>query len=145
MFISVGAIIYYRGKYLLQKRDKKKNIFFPNIWGVFGGTIEKNETPLQGIKRELKEELNLKFQNPQFFLKLTIKSKNFTPHRTRYFFVCKLPLSFRKDIILTEGQKFEFQKLEDIGHNDIVPWDFAALNYHYFSKIKKKQVLPDLS
>ena len=41
MKVSVGAIIYRDGKYLLQKRDNKINkIFFPGYWGLFGGSVD---------------------------------------------------------------------------------------------------------
>ena len=41
MIKSVGGIIFVNGKYLVQLRDNKKNIFFPGFWGVFGGLVEK--------------------------------------------------------------------------------------------------------
>ena len=40
---SVGAIIYQGNKYLIQKRSKKKKIYFPQLYGVFGGGVNKNE------------------------------------------------------------------------------------------------------
>ena len=40
---AVKAIILVNKNYLLQLRDKKKNISFPNHWGLFGGRIDKKE------------------------------------------------------------------------------------------------------
>ena len=40
---AVCAIIINNNKILLQKRDNKKNIFFPNHYGLFGGAIEKEK------------------------------------------------------------------------------------------------------
>ena len=61
MIKSVKAIIKFKGKYLLQLRDNKRNIFFPNFWGLFGGQIDKNETFEQivdiGFERQLVEEV----------------------------------------------------------------------------------------
>ena len=59
---SSAAIIYHNGKYLLQKRDNHKSVIFPDFWGLFGGRITKNENPLDCLRRELEEELNLKFK-----------------------------------------------------------------------------------
>jgi len=42
---------------MLQRRDNKKNIPFPNKLGTFGGQIEDNECPEEAMKRELMEEL----------------------------------------------------------------------------------------
>ena len=53
---SVHAIIIYKRKYFIQKRDNKKNIHFPNFWGLFGGKIAQNESKINAILRELKEE-----------------------------------------------------------------------------------------
>ena len=41
---SSKGIVVVKDKYLLQLRDNKKNIFFPNFWGLFGGSLNKNET-----------------------------------------------------------------------------------------------------
>ena len=56
---SVKAIILKRKKYLLQLRDNKKNIFFPNYWGLFGGRLHMGEKYENCIRREIKEEINL--------------------------------------------------------------------------------------
>ena len=54
-----GAIIYQNEKVLLQKRaDNEK-------WSIHGGAVELGETYLQGLERELKEEINVKPINPQ--------------------------------------------------------------------------------
>jgi 2-amino-4-hydroxy-6-hydroxymethyldihydropteridine diphosphokinase len=46
-----------RGEVLLQLRDNKPEIPYPNTWGTFGGQIEEGEEPLSAIIREIKEEL----------------------------------------------------------------------------------------
>ena len=53
MIKSSGAIIYVNKKYLLQLRDKKKNIYYPGFWGVFGGLLENNEEFKKGLEREV--------------------------------------------------------------------------------------------
>lgn len=44
-----------KGKILIQDRENYK----PPRWGYFGGSIERDETALQAVIREAKEELNL--------------------------------------------------------------------------------------
>ena len=53
-------------KYLIQLRYKKKNIYYPNFWGLFGGTVEKKETSNNAIIREIFEETGLKFNKLEF-------------------------------------------------------------------------------
>jgi len=45
------------GRCLLQLREADKRQ--RHTWGFFGGTLEKNETPYEAIKRELQEEIGL--------------------------------------------------------------------------------------
>ena len=57
------------GKLLFQLRDNHA-ILNPNRWGIFGGGIEKNESPIEAIKRELKEELSLDTKKEDLLLSL---------------------------------------------------------------------------
>lgn len=46
-------------KYLMLYRNKKKNDYNKNKWLGVGGKIEENETSLEAVIRETKEETNL--------------------------------------------------------------------------------------
>jgi len=139
---SVGALIIYRDKFLLQKRDNKKSIYFPKLWGVFGGLIEKKENASTAIRREVYEELNLKLKFKKF-LEHDIFSKDFTPRRRRYFFFSKIDKNCIKKIILKEGKDFDFFSISQIEKLSIIPWDYAAIKYYYLSFIKKAQIKPE--
>ena len=54
------AILLERGKFVLQLRDDKPLIDFPDMWSLFGGAIEKNEDPQEAMLREIEEELCIK-------------------------------------------------------------------------------------
>jgi 8-oxo-dGTP pyrophosphatase MutT (NUDIX family) len=45
------------GRFLLQHRDNRPGIDNPGRWGSFGGAIDRYETPLDGLLRELREEI----------------------------------------------------------------------------------------
>ena len=55
---AAKAIICENGQYLLQLRDDKASIPYPNCWSFFGGEIETGEIPWQALQRELMEEIN---------------------------------------------------------------------------------------
>ncbi len=43
---AAAAIIFLDdGRYLMQHRDDKPGIFYPDHWGLFGGAIEPGEDP----------------------------------------------------------------------------------------------------
>ena len=58
--LGANAIITCNGRILLEKRSDC------DIWGLVGGGVKKQETPLQAITREIKEELGLRIQPDQF-------------------------------------------------------------------------------
>lgn len=55
-----SAVLYNaKGEFLLQQRDDKPGLPYPNTWNPFGGQIEPGEDPHTGVLRELEEELEL--------------------------------------------------------------------------------------
>ena len=84
---SVHAIIIYKNKYFIQKRDNNENIHFPDFWGLFGGKILKNEDKFSGITRELKEETNLDLDRPEKNIVLLVNSKDIGQTRNITYFV----------------------------------------------------------
>ena len=57
--LGANAIITCQGKILLEKRRDC------DMWGLVGGGVKKQETPLQAITREIYEELGLRVQKEQ--------------------------------------------------------------------------------
>ena len=58
--LGANAIITCNGKLLLEKRRDC------DMWGLVGGGVKKQETPLQAIAREIHEELGLRIPQEQF-------------------------------------------------------------------------------
>jgi A/G-specific adenine glycosylase len=54
---TVVAILVHEGSIFLQKRPEKG--LMPGLWEFPGGKLEKGETPEEGLKRELREELGI--------------------------------------------------------------------------------------
>ena len=101
------AIIKYKNKFLLQLRDNKIHIRDPNMWGLFGGKINKNEKPIIALKRELKEELNHNFISIKKFTKIFYKKDKMECYI--YFINTNI-----KKFALKEGQEYNFFLLNDI-------------------------------
>jgi len=53
------AILLLGNKYIMQLRDKKPHISAPGVWSLFGGRLETNEKQIDGVKREIFEELKI--------------------------------------------------------------------------------------
>lgn len=47
----------HEGKLVIQLRDAKPGLVFPNHWATLGGAIEDGETPDDAMRRELSEEI----------------------------------------------------------------------------------------
>ena len=76
--IIAHALIYNKdGKCLFIRRSKQNDVL-PEIWDIPGGTIEQDESVMNGLSREVAEEVNLKIENikPLYFLENDDKVKN---------------------------------------------------------------------
>ena len=66
--ISQKVILIYRNTFLIEKHNK--------VWHLPGGRLHKKETLLDGVVREIKEELNITISNPQFLQPLTFINRH---------------------------------------------------------------------
>ena len=56
--LAAKAFIEKNGKFLLVKREKN-NVQAPGIWEIPGGRLKEGEIPVEGLKREVKEETGI--------------------------------------------------------------------------------------
>ena len=146
---AVFIVLKNKNKFLLYLRDNKKEISHPNYWSFIGGKLEKNETPLKALNREIKEEIGLKIDDIKFVGKIELKvkkinnklylfsyfkdfsnnpiefevktlDKRFYSDKTLYFFKGKINSKI-KDINLTEGQKLGYFSFNEIENLNIIP------------------------
>ena len=73
---AAKAVIYFKGKYLLLLRSNKEKVD-PFSWDIPGGGIEKGETAVETLIREIKEETGIDISSSKVFpIKKWEKYKN---------------------------------------------------------------------
>jgi 8-oxo-dGTP diphosphatase len=95
------------GEILLQLREDDVKEF-PDHWVLLGGGCEQGETPVEVIKREIKEEINIDIGNFEYFGNFRFNNKY-----DQYFFYKKLNLDLSK-IKLNEGKAIKFFSKKEI-------------------------------
>lgn len=124
---SSFIVIEINDSFLLQKRDRKDNIWYPSMLGLFGGKIEKREDEYQAIKRELIEETNISLNS--FFFLNSFQVRKGNEYYLRYVFykkLKKLPNNFR----VYEGRGYLLVKKEKLSliKKNIIPTDYISLS-----------------
>ena len=100
------SVIEYKNKILITKRLNKN--FLPGLWEFPGGKIEKNETAIETIIREVKEETNLTVSNPIFLGNIKHKYSHFGVNISLF-------ISFPKSIkSLNLSQEYRWIRMKDI-------------------------------
>lgn len=61
VYVAVKALIIRDGKILIIKRSSKEDVY-KNEWDLPGGKLEFGEHPIDGLKREVKEETGLEIE-----------------------------------------------------------------------------------
>ena len=123
---AASCCIVKDNKILLQKRTDNLK------WAVHGGGLELGETFLEGLERELQEELNIKPINPKFIDIYSGEDLHFFyPNQDEVYVVVAIYLV--KDYLgeinvdekeVSEVKWFEFDKLPD----EINPPDIRPIN-----------------
>ena len=60
-YVGVGALIERDGKFLTLKRSEEKD-FGAGVWEIVTGRLEADESPQEGMLREVEEEVGLKVE-----------------------------------------------------------------------------------
>jgi 8-oxo-dGTP diphosphatase len=92
---------------LLFLRDDKSSIPFPNTWDLLGGHPEDNESPEEGIRREMQEEIELELGEIYLFREYRWEDYQ------EYIFWKELDLDLTKTK-LHEGQRLAYFSKENI-------------------------------
>jgi 8-oxo-dGTP pyrophosphatase MutT (NUDIX family) len=119
-------------RYLLQHREDREGVAYPNWWSLFGGAREPGETGEATLRRELLEELDFCVLDCMPLLGCTFDLW-FEGLRTRkIFFTVEMAQAEADKLVLREGQGMGWLSFSDIlGRADqIVPYDLSVIALH---------------
>ena len=129
--VAAVMLINPNKQILMCLRDDKPDIPYPNTWGLIGGHLEGRETPIQALKREVKEEINIDIKDVKYLDKFDDGVGNVV-----YVFKSKIDKK-SNEITLNEGQRLEFFDL-NILIKQKVPLQFLQFINHNKKKIFDK-------
>jgi 8-oxo-dGTP diphosphatase len=107
---KAGASIIFLNSFeevLLCLRDNNEHIPFPDCWDLLGGYVEEGETPLECIRREMREEIEVELEHPRLFRVYDLHD------RFDYTFWQRQDFDLRT-LRLHEGQRLEWFSEEGI-------------------------------
>ena len=128
-----------KGEILMMKRDRKVGIPYPGKWVFPGGTAEEAETPEECLPREIQEELGYT-PNPENIKKFLVF---FYPGGKAIEYFYFIPLKEIPELKISEGEKIEWFKLEEIEKLDLGFWcrEIIPVLRRYITYLKSEQSL----
>ena len=130
---SVSALIHMGQRYLLQHREDRDGVAYPNCWGLFGGACEPGESAADALHREMLEELSLEVATYKPLM-TCVYDLWFERRRTRKaFFTIELSELQAAKLVLHEGQGMAWLGFDEVlaRANSFVPYDLAVIALHH--------------
>ena len=131
---AVAAIICVEDAgYLMQLRDARPDIWYPDHWGLFGGAIDPGEEPAQALRRELLEELELEVGEAELFAKIDYDLGPLGLRRyERSYYLVPISHAVETRLVLHEGaSRRVFTGPEILKEPNVTPYDAFALFLHH--------------
>ena len=129
---AVAAIIRTpQEKFLMQLRDDVPNIWYPGTWGCFGGAIDDGEKPLEALRRELNEELEMNLGAATLVsrLEFDLRPAGLERYFREYYLVEPTGPELEK-LVLHEGERMAEFSFEELGSVPVTPYDAFALHLY---------------
>lgn len=134
---AVAALLVHDdGRYIMQLRDAKEEIFYPGHWGCFGGAVERGEDTADALRRELREELEFV---PDSLRRFTQFDFDFAalghPRVYRLYYETRVNDQAFKRFVLHEGAGLRaFDGAELLASQRVTPYDAFAIWMHLYRR-----------
>jgi len=114
----------------MQLRDQRPDIWYPGCWGCFGGSLDAGEEPLAGLRRELREELELEVRAARQVSRLDFDFAALGLGKAcRLYYLVEIPAGMVASLVLHEGAGMEaLSYAQLISGIPVVPYDAFALH-----------------
>lgn len=121
------------GRYVMQLRDPKPEIFYPDHWGCFGGAVDHGENPRQTLTRELSEELEFDVAATRQFTRFDFDLSGLGQKPVyRIYFEVPVSAAAYSRFVLHEGAQYRaFSGSDILQQPRVTPYDAFAVWLHY--------------
>lgn len=119
----VAGIIFFEDKILCVQRPKSKLAYISEKYEFPGGKIEKGETNIDALNRELLEELNLNVDIKKIFMTVIHEYPDF--ELTMHSYICEVD---SKEIVLNEHISLEWLNIKDLKKLDWAAADIPIVD-----------------
>lgn len=116
--VSVQALVYNKnGEILLTRRSN--NIAYGNMYSLPGGHLERDETVIRGMIRELKEEIGVDFKENELELIKVINRKINEENYIDFIFRCYLNNREVSNLEKDKCTRIIYRSIDNIPKNSI--------------------------
>jgi len=121
-----AAIIKKDGKILIAQRNRNQSLALK--WEFPGGKVEPNESIKQGLKREIREELNIDIEVKEKLGEILFEHSNN---------ILKLT-AFYAEWVSGDLEALEHERLEWVTVEELENFDFAPADMYFVKKLKEE-------
>ena len=131
---AVAAVIRLDdGRFLMQLRDARPDIWYPASWGCFGGAVDEGELPLDALRRELREELEYEVvkTTPVSTLEFDLRPVGLGKYYRAYYLI-EMSAQERARLVLHEGERMDAFTYEELRSGmPVTPYDAFAVHLYF--------------